>query len=156
MAEASKGRTVAIAVDQSEHSKGAVAFYLTKLRVPGDKVVVIHCQEWFNLDQARLHYASGAAFQEMIEQEDARVESCKLEYTTILKDAGVDVLKSRSDWGKPGEIVCQVAKEEGCDFIVIGTRGQGKLRRTIMGSVSDYVIHHSECPVVVCRSSHKH
>ncbi|CAH1794346.1 unnamed protein product [Owenia fusiformis] len=148
------GRTIAIAVDPSEHSKLAVNFYLTKLRVEGDKLIVIHCQEMFNIDQARLHYASGAAFAEMLREEEARVQACASENATLLKDAGVEVLKTRTDWGKPGEVICRVAKEESCDIVVIGTRGQGKLRRTILGSVSDYVVHHSECPVVVCKHPH--
>ena len=36
-------------------------------------------------------------------------------------------------------------------MIVTGTRGMGKVRRTILGSVSDYLVHHAHCPVVVCR-----
>jgi len=35
--------------------------------------------------------------------------------------------------------------------IVVGTRGLGSVRRTILGSVSDYVVHHAHCPVIVCR-----
>lgn len=44
-----------------------------------------------------------------------------------------------------------MAKEEHADIIVTGTRGQGKIRRTLLGSVSDYIIHHSHVPVLVCR-----
>jgi nucleotide-binding universal stress UspA family protein len=36
-------------------------------------------------------------------------------------------------------------------MVVMGTRGQGTVRRTIMGSVSDYVAHHSKVPVLVFR-----
>jgi nucleotide-binding universal stress UspA family protein len=58
----------------------------------------------------------------------------------------------RSDCGsKPGEIICRVAEEEDVAMIVVGTRGLGKVRRAIMGSVSDYVVHHAPCPVIVCR-----
>lgn len=38
-------------------------------------------------------------------------------------------------------------------YVVTGTRGQGKIRRTILGSVSDYIVHHSPVPVVVARHS---
>ena len=58
----------------------------------------------------------------------------------------------RSEGGsKPGEIICKVAEEEDVAMIIVGTRGLGKVRRAIMGSVSDYVVHHAPCPVIVCR-----
>jgi nucleotide-binding universal stress UspA family protein len=53
--------------------------------------------------------------------------------------------------GKPGETIIRLAEEESATMIVMGTRGLGKMRRTIMGSVSDFVVHHAHCPVIVCR-----
>ena len=47
--------------------------------------------------------------------------------------------------GKPaGNVICSEAKNENVDLIVTGARG-----RTILGSVSDYVVHHTHCPVCV-------
>ena len=54
---------------------------------------------------------------------------------------------------KPGHALCQVAEQEDVNMIVIGSRGEGKLRRTLMGSVSDYIVHHARCPVLVCTYS---
>jgi nucleotide-binding universal stress UspA family protein len=58
-----------------------------------------------------------------------------------------------SDFEKPGEFIVNVAAREKANYVVMGTRGLGKIRRTIMGSVSDYVVHHSICPVIVSRYS---
>ena len=52
---------------------------------------------------------------------------------------------------KAGEAIVNAAKEEKVTLIVMGTRGLGKIRRTLMGSVSDYVLHHAHCPVLICR-----
>lgn len=57
----------------------------------------------------------------------------------------------RTATGKPGEVICKIAEEEQAAMIVTGTRGMGKVRRTILGSVSDYLVHHAHCPVIVCR-----
>lgn len=58
--------------------------------------------------------------------------------------------------GNPGEMVISTAKKEHADVIICGCRGLGKLRRTFTGTVSDYIVHHSHVPVVVCRHpSHK-
>jgi nucleotide-binding universal stress UspA family protein len=56
-----------------------------------------------------------------------------------------------SDFEKPGEFIVNIAAREKATYVVMGTRGLGKLRRTVMGSVSDYVVHHANCPVVVSR-----
>jgi nucleotide-binding universal stress UspA family protein len=52
---------------------------------------------------------------------------------------------------KPGEALVQLANEERADLVIMGTRGLGRIRRTILGSVSDYVVHHAHCPVLICR-----
>ncbi len=53
--------------------------------------------------------------------------------------------------GEAGHKLCHIAKSEHVTLIVMGTRGLGTLRRTILGSVSDYVLHHAHCPVIICR-----
>ena len=52
--------------------------------------------------------------------------------------------------GKPGEAICGVIKECEADLVVMGSRGMGAIRRTFVGSVSDYVLHHSHVPVIIC------
>ena len=59
--------------------------------------------------------------------------------------------KVRRMGGKPGEAIIIAAKEEKASMIVTGTRGLGSMRRTFLGSVSDYVLHHSDVPVVIVR-----
>ena len=55
---------------------------------------------------------------------------------------------------KPGEGIVRIAEELNADLIVMGTRGEGALRRTITGSVSDYVLHHTTVPVLICPPKH--
>jgi nucleotide-binding universal stress UspA family protein len=57
----------------------------------------------------------------------------------------------RKGKGKPGEAIIKAANDEGACMIVCGTRGHGKLKRAFLGSVSDYVAHHSTVPVIICR-----
>ena len=57
----------------------------------------------------------------------------------------------RTEFASPGEFVVKVAEEEKAAMIVMGTRGMGTIRRTILGSVSDYVVHHAHCPVLIAR-----
>lgn len=64
--------------------------------------------------------------------------------------------KVKSISGVPGEVIAQLAKDEKASLIVTGTRGMGKIRRTFLGSVSDYVIHHAHVPVLVARHKGHH
>ena len=52
--------------------------------------------------------------------------------------------------GKPGESICNVIKHDNIDLVVMGSRGMGSIRRTFVGSVSDYVLHHAHVPVIIC------
>lgn len=51
--------------------------------------------------------------------------------------------------GAPGPTVVEVAEEAGARAVVMGTRGRGGVARALLGSVSDYVIRHAPCPVLV-------
>jgi nucleotide-binding universal stress UspA family protein len=53
--------------------------------------------------------------------------------------------------GDPGESITAAAESESCDLIVVGTHGRTGLRRSLAGSVSDYVIRNASCPVLVVR-----
>uniref|UniRef100_A0A1I8JPD6 Usp domain-containing protein n=1 Tax=Macrostomum lignano TaxID=282301 RepID=A0A1I8JPD6_9PLAT len=55
--------------------------------------------------------------------------------------------------GEPGEAIVQAAEEHEADLVVMGSRGLGTLRRTFLGSVSDYVLHHAYRPVLICPPS---
>jgi nucleotide-binding universal stress UspA family protein len=47
--------------------------------------------------------------------------------------------------------IVRVAEDIGAGLIVIGSRGLGGLRRALMASVSDAVVRHAHCPVMVVR-----
>jgi nucleotide-binding universal stress UspA family protein len=53
--------------------------------------------------------------------------------------------------GKPDKEIVRLAEELGAGLIVLGSRSLGRLRRALMGSVSDSVVRHAHCPVLVVR-----
>jgi nucleotide-binding universal stress UspA family protein len=55
--------------------------------------------------------------------------------------------------GDAGTVICQVARDEAFDLIVVGSHGAGVLKRVLVGSVSHHVLHHATCPVLVVRDA---
>ncbi len=53
--------------------------------------------------------------------------------------------------GKPAAEIVALAEELGVGLVVVGSRGLGGVRRALMGSVSDSVVRHAHCPVLVVR-----
>ena len=53
--------------------------------------------------------------------------------------------------GDPDAEIVGLAGRLGAGLIVVGSRGLGPLRRALMGSVSDSVVRHAHCPVMVVR-----
>lgn len=55
--------------------------------------------------------------------------------------------------GRPGEEICKAAKERDARLIVVGAHGWGRVGRVIHGSVSEYVLHHADTPVLLVAGS---
>lgn len=68
--------------------------------------------------------------------------------------ARVDPEIGPSPWvtsGPAGEAIVSVAKEIGADVIVTGSRGRGRVARTLLGSVSSHLVNEGPCDVLVVR-----
>lgn len=53
--------------------------------------------------------------------------------------------------GAIAETIAADAAEQGCDEIVMGSRGLGGLTSVLLGSVADRVLHLSEVPVTIVK-----
>ena len=54
--------------------------------------------------------------------------------------------------GEPGPAIVEAAAAERVDMVVVGTRGLGSVERIVLGSVSDHVVRHAPCPVLIARA----
>jgi nucleotide-binding universal stress UspA family protein len=62
--------------------------------------------------------------------------------------AGVQA-ESKLLFGDPGRCLCDMAQKLHCDLIILGRRGRAGLSELLLGSVSNYVMHHADCSVMV-------
>jgi nucleotide-binding universal stress UspA family protein len=68
----------------------------------------------------------------------------------VLKAAGVRCLPL-VEIGTAAETIARVAREQGCDGIVMGTRGLGAVSSVLLGSVSSRVLQYSDLPVTLIK-----
>ena len=68
-----------------------------------------------------------------------------------VKVSGGAVAKEHLRMGLPGEEIVGLAGEICAGLIVMGSRGRGGMKRALTGSVSDSVVRHAHCPVLLVR-----
>jgi nucleotide-binding universal stress UspA family protein len=68
-----------------------------------------------------------------------------------IKGEGVEVAETHLIRGRPDRELAHLSEELGAGLIVMGSRGLGGVRRALMGSVSDSVVRHAHCPVMIVR-----
>jgi nucleotide-binding universal stress UspA family protein len=137
-------RKILLAYDGSEGAKLALkkALYLAS-----------HCEaELFILYVGRIpEYAETVS-----ETEEAR-EQANRYYAKILQSAlemaqeeGIQA-RTLIRYGKPGDVIVDVANEIGADLIVLGTRKHSPLVRRLLGATADKVVDNANCSVLVVR-----
>jgi nucleotide-binding universal stress UspA family protein len=67
------------------------------------------------------------------------------------KGEGVTVADSHLVRGRPDRELVHISEDIDAGLIVMGSRGLGGVRRALMGSVSDSVVRHAHCPVMIVR-----
>jgi nucleotide-binding universal stress UspA family protein len=90
---------------------------------------------------------------EQIENESRRVAQGVLD-TAVRKvqSLGGAVAQAHLMEGRAPREIVSLAEDSGIGLIVMGSRGHGRVSRTLMGSVSDFVVRHAPCPVLVVRT----
>jgi nucleotide-binding universal stress UspA family protein len=68
------------------------------------------------------------------------------------KDA---VVEQRIETGDPAGAIVLAARDLGVDLVVVGSHGKGFVSRVLLGSVSEHVVRHAPCPVLVVREAPK-
>ena len=142
---------VLIAVDDDAPSREALAF-AERLVTERDEVLVLNVTSY-----SELVPFTGDPF-------GAGIGAVALDPTSLaeLDDRAEQLVERTADefgaktgavveHGSPGERICATAGEHGIELIILGSHERGAFGRFLHGSVSDYVVHHSPCPVLVVR-----
>lgn len=103
----------------------------------------------YGVHEAGLRWESYEEAREAIRQEAQRILDEQVEK---IKEAGGTVAEAHLKLGeRKDHAIVHLADEIGAGLIVMGSRGLGGIRRALMGSVSDSVVRHAHCPVLIVR-----
>lgn len=150
---------ILVAVDTSEISKQVLKTAITLAKATGASLMILHVlsseeegSPYLPIIFSGTGYAGG----------DKIIESYRQEWEVFVKQ-NLELLQSRQQEatqagvqaestqrsGSPGKTICEFARTWEADTIVIGRRGHSGMSELILGSVSNYVLHHATCLVLI-------
>lgn len=135
---------ILVPVDGSAGSDKAVRVALTLAEGKDKEIILLNVQPSYNTPNVKRFFT-----QEQIssyqEESSKEVLDRTLELTNEFHIPVRTIVRS----GDPGKEICEEAKESSVDFIVMGYRGLGTVKRAILGSVATHVLHETHCPVMI-------
>lgn len=151
LAEVKKVRTILVPYDGSEHSKRALS-WCGSFHKDGDLIILLHV-----VQPEYVMSPIGMALQaielpdmrQVLNEDISQGKKMCQEAMQKVKAMGFQAAAFIHVDSNAGHAVIDAIGEHKIDFVVIGNRGLGTIRRTILGSVSNYVIHHSPVPVII-------
>jgi len=136
---------IVVGIDGSKTSREALSWAVAEARVHGAKVTAVHVYELVSttlmLEGVVAPVVPGPELRDEAEKRAQRI----IDETVSLPDRSVVVAQAVE--GPVARTLLQMA--EGADLVVVGSRGLGGFRGLLLGSVSQKLVQHAPCPVVV-------
>jgi nucleotide-binding universal stress UspA family protein len=142
-------RVILVATDGSRAASTALDEAISLAAETGDSIGAITVWRALQGDFG-LAYPSAAMLNELLDAERAHAEAALDDAAARAEAAGVPVTTLLAT-GDPAERICAYAEEVEARLIAIGRRGYGTVASLLLGSVSNGVIRHAPCPVLVVR-----
>jgi nucleotide-binding universal stress UspA family protein len=139
---------VVVGVDGSETSLAALEFAAAEAAVRGTDLVALHT--WFG----RLPEEDEQELPLIYDAEDVRAEQARrlAGWVAATRPRFPAVpLHERVRAGRPARTLLAAAAT--AQLVVVGARGRGGFTGLLLGSVSQALLHHADCPVAVIRAT---
>ncbi|XP_010931741.1 universal stress protein PHOS32 [Elaeis guineensis] len=158
---ATADRIVGVAVDFSVCSKAALRWAVENIVRPGDHLILINVQKevLYEEGEMQLWEATGSPLIPLVELSDPGIakkygvkpdaETLDILNTVARQKEIVVVMKIY--WGDAREKICEAIENIPLCCLIIGNRGLSKIKRVLLGSVSNYVVNNGTCPVTVVK-----
>ena len=134
------GRVV-VGVDGSARSLEALRWAAAEARARGAELDVVHA--W------RVPMMTAPSIYSVVPDLSMLEEVGRTVLDAAVADAGLTDTLVRPHLTNGSAAQALIERANGAGLVVVGTRGQGRVTGTLLGSVSRQLLHHAPCPVVI-------
>ena len=134
-------RKILVAIDGSPLARSALDFAIDMASRYGASMVLLHAFPHVSDLLGTPQYEQLVAARSLIGQQLLEAARTQVGDTAPVETQLLE--------GPPAPAILRVAAEEGCNLIVMGSRGHGQLSGLLLGSVSSVVAQRADCPVLI-------
>lgn len=139
--------TILVPIDKSENANRALEYTLKLAKATTSKVIILSVIE--EITSSAESYVPTQDLEKLLQKSTRKYIDDLL--SNANKNYGIKAEGIVRQGGHPAKIILDVAKSEGADLIVMGSRGMGSFKEMLLGSISHAVIAHSNVPVLIVR-----
>ncbi|CAG8497006.1 36242_t:CDS:2 [Racocetra persica] len=144
-------RKILLAYDNSEYSKAVFQYALDNIFVPNKDHVALATVVDEEQSMWLLTHTSRAQNAENMKRNRRLSLTEHSEASDILKPLSEDLASKGVRNRDPKIQLVKLSEHAHVDLVIVGTRGLGLLKRGLLGSVSEYIVRHAECSVLVVK-----
>jgi nucleotide-binding universal stress UspA family protein len=137
---------ILVPVDGSDNSYKALEAALVLSEKLGSNISVVNVMEQVPIT----HIESEKLLNELLEAYKKENQEILSKCSDIAHQKGITI-KTVLLQGNPAPVILDYSKKENFDLVIMGSRGMGKFKELILGSVSSKIVHHSPCAIMIIR-----
>ena len=138
-------RSILVGVDHSDASTRAVDYAAQEARESNSALKLVHVINWSPYSLSTNEDNSTRHLERKRQLDRAQHEVID----PLLKDLDGIEVTHEIRFGKPSEVLADMAKDEGHDLVFVARTGDSGLREAIFGSTASRLVQHAPVPVVV-------
>ncbi|HJU80039.1 MAG TPA: universal stress protein [Nitrososphaeraceae archaeon] len=137
---------VLVPVDGSDNSYRALDAALLLSEKLGSNITVVNVMEQVPIT----HIESEKLLSELLEAYKKENQEILSKCSRIAAEKGLSI-KTLLLQGNPASVILDYCNKENFELVIMGSRGMGKFKQLILGSVSSKIVHHCQCAVLLIR-----
>ena len=137
---------ILVATDGSREAELALTTAADLAKSTDSELHVLHVGE-----VPLVYHPERHAYQAEYEEHEKEVQQLLEAQVDRIEVASATEAQAHLRMGRADEEIVELAQSIDAGLIVMGSRGQGRLRRALVGSVSESVVRHAHCPVTIVR-----